>query len=266
MPEAPQAMAEAPQAPEPATAPEEAAAPAEDAGAPAEAEAAQTPKPKPSESHARAPKLVPAEHVAVMRRVPRSDYYSIFEGHSAGLTKEMVLQVVEAPTRDGKARLLGEATVVVVKDRRSIVVPDARVRNAGKVDLLAVLPNAPTTKTTSGNSQAEPRAGTDTPPAEAAPAQTPAEPRELSGRISFKSIGPFVQKIELTSTDTILWSDCILVARGRDMYKLGGMAPGGTREVPLGDFEKGGHEVPYVGKNRLGLFCSEGKKLFPAKL
>ena len=276
MPEAPQAMAGAPQAPEPGTASGEAPAPVEpqDAGAAAEAEAqseaeaqaetAQPTKPKPSESPVRAAKLVPAEHVAVMRRVPRSDYYSISEGHSAGLTAEMVLPVVAAPMKDGKARLVGEATVVVVKDRRSMVVPDARVRNAGRVDLLAVLPKAPAGRDSSGDAQ--PRAGTATPSAEAAPAQTPAAQRELSGRIALKSIGPFVQKIELTSTDTILWSDCILVTRGRDMYKLGGMAPGGTREVPLGEFAKGGHEVPFVGKNRLGLFCAEGHKEFPAKL
>lgn len=268
MPEAPHAMAGAPQAPEPGTASAEAAAPSEsqDAGA-AEAEAeaeaqagtAQPTRPKPSESPVRAAKLVPAEHVAVMRRVPRSDYFSISEGHAAGLTAEMVLPVVAAPTKDGKARLVGEATVVVVKDRRSMVVPDARVRNAGRVDLLAVLPKAPTGRDASGDAQ--PRADTTTPPAGGTPAQ-----RELSGRIAFKSIGPFVQKIELTNTDTVLWSDCILVTRGRDMYKLGGMAPGGSREVPLGEFTKGGHEVPFVGKNRLGLFCAEGHKEFPAKL
>ncbi|MFY0563382.1 serine/threonine protein kinase [Archangium lansingense] len=269
----PQAIAEAPQAPDTGTEPGETAEPVapEDAGTPAEAEAkaevaapaeAQPTKTKPSESHVRAQKLVPAEHVAVMRKVARSEYYSIFEGKAAGLTPEMVLQVVAAPTKDGKARLVGTATVVVVKERRTTVLPDARVRNAGKADLLVVLPNVPTTKPTSEVAQA----GTATPPAETAPAQTPAEPRKLNGRTSLKSIGPFVQKIVLTSTDTLIWSNCILVIRGRDMYKLGGMAPSGTREIALSDFVKGGRDVPFVGKDRVGLFCAEGQAEFPAKL
>jgi eukaryotic-like serine/threonine-protein kinase len=256
----PQVVAEAPQSPEPPAAPEAPEDAPTEVEAGAEAEAAQPSKPKPSESHARPQKLVPAEHVAVMRRVPRSDYYSIPEGHTAGLTQEMVLQVVAAPTKDGKARLVGEATVVVVKDRRSMVVPDARVRNAGKVSLLAVLPKEPTKATS------EPQAGTATPPAEVAPAQTPAEPRRLNGRIRLTGIPPFNQKIELTSTDSVLWSGCLLVVNGRDMYKLGGMAPGGMREIPVNEFKKGGRDVPFVGKDRLGLFCAEGTKEFPAKL
>jgi len=39
-----------------------------------------------------------------------------------------------------------------------------------------------------------------------------------------------------------------------------------TMDPALGDFAKGDRDVPFVGKNRLGLFCTEGQKEFPAKL
>ncbi|WP_375770148.1 protein kinase [Archangium gephyra] len=270
MPGGPQAMAEAPQAPEQPAAPAEPQAPAvpSEPEVEAEAEAAQHAKPKPSESHARPQKLVPAERVALLRKSNRDDYFSVDRGARAGLSRGMVLQVVAEP-KDGKARLLGEAKVLDVKKGRSTLSAKARVHNAGKVDLYVVLPKgagANAASEDSEDSEAEPQAATPPPPAEAAPPPKPAEPRKLSGRPNLRGFPPFNQKIELTNTDTILWSDCILVIRGRDMYKLGGMAPGGTREIPLLEFKKGGREVPYVGKNRLGLFCAEGEGEFPLTL
>ncbi|HEX5744703.1 MAG TPA: serine/threonine-protein kinase [Archangium sp.] len=266
MPGGPQPVAKAPQVPDAVAAPEPPATPAgpEDAGdsaepeveAEAEAEAAQQAKPKPSESHARPQKLVPAEQVAVMRKVARSDYYRIPEGQSAGLSKEMVLQVVAAPTKDGKARLVGEATVVVVKDRTAMVLPDARVRQAGKVSLLAVLPRTSTEA---------PQADTTTPPAEVAPAPPPA-PKQLNGRVVPKSIGFFVHGLEVTNSDSFTWNDCILVARGRDVYRLGGMASGTVREIPLSGFETGVRGVAYVKKDRVRIICAEGEKEVPVKL
>ncbi|WP_158501960.1 serine/threonine-protein kinase [Vitiosangium sp. GDMCC 1.1324] len=210
------------------------------------------------------PKLVPAVNVAVLMPPNKGTYYVVPRGRSAGLTQGMVLQVVAAPVKNGKAKLLGEATVVEVYARKSAVDLDARARNAGDVERFLVLPSS-----AGAEQEEESSAQAATPPAatpSAEAAAKPPEPRELSGRILVKSLGPFLQKIELTNTDTILWSGCILVARGRDVYKLGGMAPGGIREIPLSGFQKGGRDVPFVGKNRLGLFCAEGQKEFPAKL
>lgn len=210
-------------------------------------------------SHA-ASKLIPVGDLAAMHQ--RGSTYHVRSGRSAGLSEGMVLKVVAAPVKDSKARFLGEATVLEVFPQRSVVEPDARVRKAGSLERFLVLPSQPAPP-----AQPAPAAESSTPSAApaSASAATPAAPRELSGRILIKSVGPFLKKIELTNTDTILWSGCILVARGRDMYKLGGMAPGGRREIALHDFEKGGREVPFVGKNRLGLFCTEGQKEFPAK-
>ncbi|WPB76287.1 protein kinase [Archangium violaceum] len=267
MPGGPQAVAEAPQTPDAVAAPAQPAEP-EDAGAPpepeveseAEAETAHPTKPKPSEPRVRPQKFVPAENVALLRKPNRDDYFSVDHGRRAGLSMGMVLQVVAAPVKDGKAKLVGEAKVLEVKPNRSTLSADARVRNAGKADLYVVLPKA--ANATAMSEEPEPQAGTATPPAEPAPAQ----PRGLNGRIRLVGIAPFNQRIELTSTDTILWSNCILVANGRDMYKLGGMAPGGIREIPVNEFKKGGRDVPFVSRNRLGLFCAEGNKEFPAKL
>jgi serine/threonine-protein kinase len=144
---------------------------------------------------------------------------------------------------------------------------DERALGAAKSTRFVVLPAAPESKETAEppatpSVKAEPPV---TPSVKAEPA-APAVPRQLSGRIVLRSIGPFGQKIVLTNTDTMTWSGCILVARGRDVFKLGGMAPGGTREIPLGEFKKGGREVPFVERDRLGLFCAEGQKEFPARL
>ncbi|WNG43494.1 serine/threonine protein kinase [Archangium minus] len=249
-PHGPESHAVAPSAPEPGTPPE----------ATGQAEpkvAAAAPPAKPITAPSRpASKLIPVGNVVAMK--PSGSSYLVPRGRLAGLSEGMVLQVVAAPVKDGKARLLGEATVLEVFPRRSVVEPDARVRKAGSLERFLVLPEQPASKAEDSTPSAAPA-----PTAAAAPA-APA-PRELSGRILIKSIGPFLKKIELTNTDTIVWSGCILVARGRDVYKLGGVSPGGTREVPLNDFEKGVREVPFVGKNRLGLFCTEGQREFPAK-
>ena len=262
-------MAGEPQAPGIGAAPEQPAAPVEpqqpmapsESEMEAEAKAAQHAKPKPSESHARPQKLVPAEHMAPLAKPPRGDYFHVFRGKAAGLTEGMSLQVVAGPVKDGKARLVGEAKVLNVKRGRSTLDADARVRSARRADLYVVLPNAAIAAATSEDAQDE-----AVPPTKEAPAQPATEPRKLSGRPYLGGFPPFNLKIELTNTDTITWSDCILVIRGRDTYKLGGMAPGGRREIPLADFKKGGPEVKYVGRNRLGLFCAEGQGEFPLKL
>ncbi|WP_245591803.1 serine/threonine protein kinase [Cystobacter fuscus] len=113
-------------------------------------------------------------------------------------------------------------------------------------------------------STAAPIPSTKAEPAAPSKPAVPAKPRQLSGRIAIRGVA-FMKKIELTNTDSLIWSDCILVARGREVFKLGGMAPGGSREILLSEFEKGEREVPFVGNNRLGLFCAEGQREFPAK-
>ncbi|QRN96444.1 protein kinase [Archangium violaceum] len=259
---------------------------------PPEAMAGEPHAPERGEVPSAPPELVPAEHVVAMR-AERGRLYRVLGGRKSGLSEGMVLPVVAAPVKDGKARLLGEATVMQVFPQQARVDPDERVRNAGDVDRFLVLPASSTVKARAEKVKpvkAEPEASepqasellaplqevTVTPPAVAsapvasAPAESapaagkPAEPRELSGRIARK--GALGRKLILTNTDSIIWSQCILVIQGRDMYKLGGMAPGGEREISLRDFEKGGHDVPYVDRNRLGLFCAEGRKEFPLKL
>jgi serine/threonine-protein kinase len=262
----PRGMAGEPQAPGMPPAPGKVEPPAEpeavEPPAQPEVETAQPTKPKPSESHARPQKLVPAENVALLRKSKRDDYFRVDQGQLAGLSMGMVLPVVAAPVKDGKARLVGEAKVLEVRPRRSTLSADARVRTAGRGEFYVVLPKAASTAARSEDSQATPVM----PPTEVVPAQTPAQPRQLNGRAVPKRIGPFIQKIELTNSDSFAWSGCILVANGRDMYNLGGMAPGSSLEVPLNEFKKGGRDVPFVGKNRLGLFCAEGSREFYANL
>jgi serine/threonine protein kinase len=277
----PGTLAAAPHVPAPGSAPEEAAPAEPKEDAPAEASAKIEPaapasvaspsKQAASPSRA-AQKLVPADNVLVMK--PKGGSYVVRRGSLAGLSEGMVLQVVAAPVKDGKARLLGEATVVEARPLRSVLSPDDNVRAAGKVERFVVLPataaqaGSEQEEDASSEPKAEPKAqaAAPAPTVEAKPSEAkPSAPRDLSGRINIKSIGPFLKKIELTQTDTILWSGCILVANGRDMYKLGGMAPGGTREISLGDFKKGGRDVPFVARNRLGLFCAEGQHEFYSK-
>jgi eukaryotic-like serine/threonine-protein kinase len=216
-------------------------------------------------------RLVAAPSVAALRR-GADDSYVLPARSAEGLTPGMVLPVVASPVREGKARYLGEATVRQVSARGAVLMPDAQLRGAGKAARLAVLPtvipakfSVPETPPAQATPVAETPKGAEV--AEA-PAQTQVapKPRELSGRINQRNLGPFRKKIELTNTDSVIWSACILVARGREMYKLGGISPGGTREVSLNDFKAGGREVPFVEQNRLGLFCAEGQRLFPVKL
>ncbi|WP_395843818.1 serine/threonine protein kinase [Cystobacter fuscus] len=207
---------------------------------------------KPSAVTPAAARFISAENVAAIRPVGSS--YFVPQGRNSGLTSGMVLQVVEAPTRDGKAKVLGEATVREVFPRRAALSLDERARGAAKSALFVVLPEPKQTP------EEPPR--TSSTKTEPATPTRPTAPRQLEGRIAQRT-GPFGKKIELTNTDTITWSGCILVIQGRDMFKLGGMAPGGSREILLNAFEKGGREVPFVNSNRLGLFCAEGQREFP---
>jgi hypothetical protein len=268
--------AEAPPVPE--SSPAEAAAPAEPkpevpeaATPPAEpkpevAEVQPPGKSKPTETHSRGPRLIPAESVALMKP-GRGELYLVARGKQAGLTEGMVLQVVAAPVKDGKARLLGEATVVEVSPRLAALHGDARVVGAGKVDRFVVLPKPSAAKAEPAPTVSAPEPATTPPDAGTAPTADKPAPRELMGRIWVKTLGPFAQKVTLTNADTITWHRCMLVKGGRDVYELADdLKPGEVLEVALGDFVKGDRDVPFVGKNRLGLFCTEGQKEFPAKL
>ncbi|WP_095991783.1 serine/threonine protein kinase [Cystobacter fuscus] len=208
---------------------------------------------KPSAVAPVAARFISAENVAAIQ--PTGSPHVVLQGLHSGLSSGMVLQVVGALTRDGKAKLLGEATVLNVLPRRATLRLDERAQGAAKFVRFVVLPEpkeTPDEPPRTPSTKAEPTTPTKAP-----------EPRQLSGRIAPR--GPFGQKIELTNTDTIIWSDCILVTGGRDVYKLGGMAPQGSREIPLTAFEKGGREVPFVNRNRLGLFCAEGQREFPLR-
>ncbi|WP_071905553.1 serine/threonine protein kinase [Cystobacter ferrugineus] len=233
-------------------------APGEPPEAPKAAPEAIAAKPsvaKPSSVTPVAARFISAENVAAIRPTAGSSYF-VPQGRNSGLTPGMVLQVVEAPTRDGKAKVLGEATVREVLPRRATLSLDESARGAAKSARFVVLPEP---KETPEEPPRPPSTKTEpaTPTRPAAP-----EPRQLNGRIAQRT-GPFGKKIELTNTDNLTWSGCILVTQGRDMYKLGGMAPGGSREILLSAFEKGGREVPFVNSNRLGLFCTEGEREFP---
>ncbi|WP_395853936.1 serine/threonine protein kinase [Cystobacter fuscus] len=209
---------------------------------------------KPSAVTPVAARFISAENVAPIRSAGSS--YFVPQGRNSGLTSGMVLQVVEAPMRDGKAKVLGAATVQNVLLRRAILNLDERAQAAAKSVRFVVLPE-PKEITEESPRTPSTKAELAMPTRPVAPA-----PRELSGRIAQRT-GPFGKKIELTNTDSLIWSDCILVTGGRDVYKLGGIAPGGSREIPLNAFEKGGREVPFVNSNRLGLFCAEGQREFP---
>jgi serine/threonine-protein kinase len=181
--------------------------------------------------------------------------YFISRMEGGGLSPGMLLPVVTAPVKDGKAKLLGEATVTRVKPGRVLMNPDAYVRNAGKVELFVVLPNASTEVSQASNA---------TPPTEA-PAQPPV-PRELNGRIRISGLVLVNQMLEVTNSDSFTWNDCILVARGRDVYRLGGMAAGMVREIPVSGFKKNVPGVPYVERDRVRIICAEGEKEVPVKL
>ncbi|WP_434386156.1 protein kinase domain-containing protein [Melittangium boletus] len=216
---------------------------------------------------ARASRLVAAEHVMALR--PGRDNKSfVLDGQTEGLRPGSVVQVVAGPVRDGKAKLLGEAKVTQVSERRTVVFADARVRRADHAERLVVLPAAaavPVKYTVPAEpppvAVSEPVVTPKAPP-KPAEAGTPAARRELMGRIADRSVTPLRKTFEVTNTDTIVWSHCILVAQGRKMLKLGGMAPGTSREVSLGNFEPGVAGGPFVKGNYVGLFCDEGKAEF----
>jgi eukaryotic-like serine/threonine-protein kinase len=187
----------------------------------------------------------------------------------------MVVQVVAAPVEDGKARLLGQAKVTQVLPRRVVVRPDEEVLAAKDVEWLVVLPAAPAAisrpqPSDSGPARSSPEASTPAPeaPPPVAPAPEPVKPsapRELQGRIAVKNTDIFNKALSLTNTDDIVWIGCAVVIRGRDFARVGGLAPGKTREIPLKNFAKG-WRGRYVDLNRVGLFCEEGEREFPLKL
>ncbi|MBM7119506.1 hypothetical protein I3V78_38735 [Archangium primigenium] len=220
---------------------------------------------------ARASRLVAAEHVMALR--PGRDARSfVLDGQTEGLRPGSVVQVVAGPVRDGKARLLGEAKVTQVSERRTVVFADARVRRADQSERLVVLPAAAAVPVKYTVPAEPPTVAVPEPvvtpkaPPKPAEAGTPAARRELKGRIADRSFSPLRKTFEVTNTDTIVWSHCILVAQGRKMLKLGGMAPGTSREVTLGNFEQGVPGGPFVKADRVGLFCDEGQVEFPFKL
>lgn len=214
------------------------------------------PQPEPATSPAKsspAPRSTPGaqpENLVAIRSVGSSHIVS--RGRLAGLVPGMTLQVVEAPSRDGKTKVLGEATVLDVFPRRAALQLDDRARGSVKSALFVVLPSRAAHHGTS-------------PDRTPAPAE-PETPAQLNGRIAIKMLGPLPLKISLTNTDTVPWSGCKLVIRGREVFELGEMEAGGTRDIALSEFQKGGRDVPFVTRNRLGLFCTEGEKEFPAKL
>ena len=86
-----------------------------------------------------------------------------------------------------------------------------------------------------------------------------------AGRASVRVIARV--SILLLALIVMVWSGPPAQAIHDDNYfELGGMAPGGMREIPLSEFKKGDRDVPYVPRNRLGLFCAEGQRLFPMKM
>jgi eukaryotic-like serine/threonine-protein kinase len=273
-PEGSGSLAMAPRAHEPGAPPEDAdtdapGEPDEDAAdespeqAGPEAQAAVAPSPKPAASHPRpAPKFISVDNVELM--TPKGGNYVVRRGRQAGLRKGMVLQVVAGPVKDGKARLLGEATVLMVRPLKSELDPDASVRAAGKVERFLVLPSgvratADLDEDSKAESQDEPKA----PAAEAKPSEEkPAQRRELNGRA--RAIGPpLFKKLVLTNSDNFPWGECTLVIKGRDFYKLKGIGAGVTREIFLNDFKPGGAELPYADKERVRVSCEEGQAVFP---
>jgi serine/threonine-protein kinase len=144
-----------------------------------------------------------------------------------------------------------------------------RVREAGKVRKFVVLPEvAPSSKPPEAPAPRPEPLVAPAPPAPTAekPAARKHEAEKLLGRVVLKSIGPFAQQLVVTNTGDFTWTGCMLVIRGRDKHQLLGVPPGGVREVPLSEFVRGDREVPFVSRNRVGLFCKEGQAEFPVKL
>lgn len=235
------------------------------------AEAPSSPDP---EKEAARVERVPAERVAALKLALRGRAF-VSGDRKLGLSRGMVVQVVAAPVENGKARLLGQAKVLQVRPRRVVVRPDDDVLAAKDAEWLVVLPEAPATASRAEPSDSGPARSTAEAPAPApevptptAPApepDAPPAPRELQGRISVKSTDLFNKALSLTNSDDIVWSGCTVVIRGRDFVKVGGLAPGTTRDIPLRSFEQG-WRGRYVDRNRAGLFCEEGEREFPLKL
>jgi len=153
--------------------------------------------------------------------------------------------------------------VLAALPRRAVLSPDANVRAAGKLERLLVLPavaRATPEQDEEEDSPSEPASEPTAPDAEAKPA-----PRELNGRINVTGFSPLLKKIEITNSDAFLWTDCVLVTTGRQVYRLGRVAPNTTQAAPLRDFRRGGADVDLVKKDRVGLVCAEGRAEFPAK-
>jgi len=131
--------------------------------------------------------------------------------------------------------------------------------------LVAPAPPAPVAEKPAVETPEAEKPAVETPVAEKPAVETP-EAEKLVGRIVLKSIGPFAHQFVVTNTGDFTWTGCMLVIRGRDKHELLGVPPGGVREVPLSEFVRGGREVPFVSRNRVGLFCKEGQAEFPVKL
>jgi serine/threonine-protein kinase len=217
---------------------------------------AEAPEPEPPLPQALAVQLIPAERVVELRPAPGGNFMAPL-ARELGLSQGMVLQVVAGPLEGGKGRLLGKATVVKMKPLRALLMPDADLRSAGPGERFAVLPEPSAANPQPGASSPAPEASAPNEPAAESPA-TQAGARELKPRVSVGGVSLF-RHIDLTNTDTYTWSECLVVVSGRDNYKLGSIAPGGTRKLERRDFKKGGHEVPFVRSGWLGLFCAEGK-------
>ncbi len=219
---------------------------------------------RPGPGRNRGDRFVPVQSTATLRSGP-GGLYSIAKGSDSGVSLRMVLPVVEGPVSDGKAKLLGHAVVKAVSpDSVSLVVP-RRVRHMLDANTLVVLPAvaaAPVREAPVSEPAPEPGPAVPAPPRSVEP---PAASRTLNGRVRLnKQFGQLFKTIELTNTDTLIWTDCTLVTDKRWSYKLeGGIAPEGKRSIPMTKFAKGLGQGRAVERNRLGLFCAEGEFVFP---
>lgn len=96
------------------------------------------------------------------------------------------------------------------------------------------------------------------------PPSEPAKPRRLLGRSSVSGFGP-LQYLTIYNTDQITWNGCEVIIRGRMSQRLGALAPGGKRDLRVGEFRPSSTSRS-VGYNQVGVTCAEGQGDFAAKL
>ena len=216
------------------------------------------PPPRTAPTATAAENLVAATRTVLMEP-GQGALFVVARGRQAGLARGMVLQVVEGPVKNGRAKLLGLATVESVGPQRARVSPDERVLGAKTASRLLVIHPLPALAAREATSPTAPTP-TPAPAPESLPAtQSSGEPPSLDASLTVEGVS-ILRNVVTTNIGSSALNNCWLVTAQRETFRLGFMAIGEKREVPLRDFTKRNRNVSLdVDHDRIRLKCDEGQ-------